>query len=117
MFAQSLGREPKEYEKQNLLDQYSAIIQKQTANQQRVAGLIEEPEFQTVEELVNYSNHGIEDIQETILEEGITQIDPAARFQQAFKDATQFETERLRGQDDIQRTNQTILNLISGAPG
>ena len=117
MFAQSLGREPKEYEKQNLLDQYSAIIQKQTANQKRIASLIEEPEFQTVQELVDYSNHGIEDIQETILEEGITQIDPAARFQQAFKDATRFETERLRGQADIQRTNQTILNLISGAPG
>lgn len=117
MFAQSLGREPKEYEKQNLLDEYNGIVQKQAANQQRVAGLIEEPEFQTVQELVDYSNHGIEDIQETILEEGITQIDPAARFQQAFKDATQFETERLRGQADIQRTNQTILNLISGAPG
>jgi hypothetical protein len=117
MFAQSLGREPKEYEKQNLLDQYSAIVQKQASNQQRVAELIEEPEFQTVQELVDYSNHGIEDIQETILEEGITQIDPTARFQKAFKDATQFETERLRGQADIQRTNQTILNLISGAPG
>tara|TARA_R110000787_G_scaffold203722_2_gene314156 strand:- start:87 stop:1094 length:1008 start_codon:yes stop_codon:yes gene_type:complete len=117
MFAQSLGREPKEYEKQNLLDEYNGIVQKQAANQQRVAGLIEEPEFQTVEQLVDYSNHGIEDIQETIIEEGITQIDPSARFQKAFKDATQFETERLRGQADIQRTNQTILNLISGAPG
>ena len=117
MFAQSLGREPKEYEKQNLLDQYSAIVQKQAANQQRVAQLIEEPEFQTVQELVDYSNHGIEDIQETILEEGITQIDASERFQEAFKNATKFETERLRGQADIQRTNQTILNLISGAPG
>ena len=117
MFAQSLGREPKEYEKINLLNQYNAIIQKQLANKSRVSELIEQPEFQTVEELVDYGNHGIEDIQETILEEGITQIDPSARFQQAFKDATKFETERLRGQADIQRTNQTILNLISGSPG
>jgi len=116
MFAQSLGREPKDYEKQLLLEDYQSMIAKQIANAQRVAQLTEQPEFQTPKELVDYANHGIEDIQATILEEGITQIDPSAQLLEKFNEVTKFERERLKGKEDIQRTNQTILNLISGAP-
>ena len=116
MFAQSLGREPKGYEKQLLLDDYQNLIAEQIANAQRVAELTEQPEFQTPEELADFGNHGIEDIQEAILEEDITQIDPSAQFLEKFNEVTKFEKERLRGQADIQRTNQTIVNLISGSP-
>jgi len=116
-FAQSLGREPKDYEKKLLLNEYQKILNMQLANTQRVSELLVQPEFQTAEELQDYGNHGIEEIQETIIEEGITQIDPTARLTEKFNEITKFERERLRGQEDIQRTNRSILRLISGAPG
>ena len=110
LFEQDLGRAPKPYELKLLANTY--LNESLSAYQQNLEFSKSAEEIVSPENLAEYGNH----TQELIDEKGLTQIDPAASMLSVFDKITKEEKERLGDYDDIQATNNIILNSITGAP-
>jgi hypothetical protein len=118
LFSNELGREPEPYELQLLASQYSSDSKAKFMQQEELKAIGAEPEFVTGEELLagTYGNHAITEVGAKIEEEGLTAIDPSARLYETFRNITEKERERLGRSEDIQKSNQLILNSITTAP-
>ena len=64
----------------------------------------------------NYGNYAAENVQETIDNQGMTQIDPQSRMKEKFDAITLKEQDRLGENYSARNTRTAILNAVTGRP-
>ena len=118
IFANELGREAEPYELKLLASQYSSDVQSKFQQEESLRQLAAQQEVITGEQLLTgeYGNHAVIETEAKIEEEDLTAVDPSARMYDTFKNITEKERDRLGRNADIQKSNQLILNSITGSP-
>ena len=113
-----LNRDPSPYELKLLSNELYKQAEAAYAQSQELGQVAQAQPAFTGEDLMagNYGNYAAENVQETIDNQGMTQIDPQSRMKEKFDAITLKEQNRLGENYSARNTRTAILNAITGRP-
>ena len=117
-YARELNRDPSPYELKLLSNELYKQAEAAYAQSQELGQVAQAQPAFTGEDLMagNYGNYAAENVQETIDNQGMTQIDPQSRMKEKFDAITLKEQNRLGENYSARNTRTAILNAITGRP-
>jgi hypothetical protein len=119
LYARELNREPSAYELKLLSNELYKQSEAAFKQSQELTDAAQEPATFTGDDLMagEYGNYAAENVQQTIDEEGLSQIDPQSRMRQKFDGLIENEKARLGENYSGRNTRTAILNSISARTG